>query len=139
MIITPGYHQQTNFLQNSIFLPGCYHGLGLESGAIPDTNIHSVKFWGDDPFAYTGRLNSLYPHCYGTNFDSKFFVHFEELHWISAIVLQGFNKDGVTGRVAKFSMKTRLHALESGITTYDNQFTVRMKPCLHYDSTPSTP
>ena len=95
-------------------------------------------FWGKHPFSYTGRLNSLYPHCYGTNFDSKFMVDFEELYWISAIALQGFNKDGVTGRVAKFVMKTRFEFDESGVTTYDDQFTVSMRLCLQYDATAST-
>ena len=65
-------------------------------------------------------------------------VNFEELYWISAIALQGFNKDGVTGRVAKFVMKTRFEFDESGVTTYDDQFSVSMKLCLQYDATATT-
>ena len=104
----------------------------MESGAISDTKIHSQKFWEDSPFAYAGRLNSLHPHCYGKNIDEKLYVYLEELHWISAIVLQGFDKDGVRGYVAKFSVKTRLDTRESGFTTYDNHFTVSMTLRLHY-------
>ena len=96
----------------------------MESGAIPDADIYSLKFWGSNQFAYTGRLNSPYPHCYKTNFDANFYVHFEELQWIVAVVVQGFNNDGLWSSVGKFKIATKLDFTELDITRYDNQFSV---------------
>ena len=102
----------------------CFHGLGVESGAIPDSRIFSRMFWRDHPFAYTGRLNGPYPHCYKTNHDGFFYVDFNSLHWIVAVAMQGFDKDGLFGRLVQFAVGTRFHFSEYGITEDDNQFTV---------------
>ncbi len=107
-----------------LFVLDCYHGLGMESGAIPDHDIYSSKLGQDNPFTYTGRLNSPYPHCYTKNYDGYFNVRFHDLHWIVAIAVQGFNKDGIHGVLLRLGVATKLATSESGITEYDNQYTV---------------
>ena len=105
----------------------CYHGLGVESGAVPDSNIYSLKFWGDDQFAYTGRLNGPYPHCNKKNLDPRFYIHFDELHWIVAVAVQGFDKDGVSGYVTEFEIATTLDYLSDTITKHDRNFKVNVQ------------
>jgi hypothetical protein len=75
-------------------------------------------------FAYHGRLNSDFPQCAKTLNDKAFYVDLHELHWIVAVVIQGYIKSGIESRITSLQIKTRLNLLSSAITDVDNVYTV---------------
>ncbi len=112
-----------------IFTADCYHGLGVESGAIPDGLIYSHAYLTNTQFAYHGRLNGDFPHCAKTLNDRAFYVDLRELHWIVAVAIQGYNKNGIEGRITYMAIKTRLHNFDSDITDVDDRYTVSLRLC----------
>ena len=114
-----------------------YHGLGLESGALPDGLLFSGAngpYKQNSQFAYHGRLNDDFPYCVSLLSNSYLKIDLLDLHWIVAVAIQGYNKDGVQGRVSKVEIKTRYHLVDFLSVDGDNVFTVNMKACRVYPS-----
>ena len=107
-----------------MFFTDCYHGLGAESGAIPDGRLFSYASPTYSSFAYQGRLNNVFPHCARRLNDRSFFVDLVELHWIVAVAVQGYMEGGLQGRVSSLHLRTKLDLAESEITKLDSISTV---------------
>ena len=117
------------------FLLDSYHGLGFESGALPDGllfNSANGPYKRNSQFAYHGRLNDDFPYCYSLLSNSYLKLDLLDLHWIVAVAIQGYNKDGVRGRVSKVEIKTRYHLVDVLSVDGDDVFTVSMKACRVY-------
>ncbi|XP_028392974.1 uncharacterized protein LOC114517441 isoform X2 [Dendronephthya gigantea] len=99
--------------------PDCYHGLGVESGAIPDGDLYSDATPQYSRFGYRGRLNGASPHCAKRLNDYYFAVDLVQLHWIVAVAVQGYMEGGLQGHVSKLILRTRLDRAENKITDLD--------------------